>query len=85
MLYSLYSDRTDTESFMNDLQSAKLNPYPGPQSVVVMDNCAIHHDKDIDAIVVNECGMFETPFKVTLILVWLACRCLLDLPSVILT
>jgi hypothetical protein len=21
----------------------EMNPYPGPQSVLVMDNCAIHH------------------------------------------
>ncbi|KDQ54004.1 hypothetical protein JAAARDRAFT_104822, partial [Jaapia argillacea MUCL 33604] len=21
----------------------KLTPYPGPQSIVVLDNCAIHH------------------------------------------
>lgn len=25
-------------------------------SVVVMDNCSIHHDKDIRAIIEQECG-----------------------------
>ena len=29
------------------LQAPKLNPYPGPNSVVVLDNCAIHHDEEI--------------------------------------
>ena len=36
----------------------KLNPYPGPRSVVILDNCAIHHDEDIRQIVEVECGMF---------------------------
>lgn len=29
------------------LQAPKLTPYPGPCSVVVLDNCAIHHDEEI--------------------------------------
>lgn len=39
-------------------QAPQLNPFPGPRSVVVMDNCAIHHDEEIRRIVVDECGMF---------------------------
>jgi len=37
-------------------QAPKLNPYPGNYSVVVMDNCSIHHDEDIRRLIVDECG-----------------------------
>ncbi|KAJ7051598.1 hypothetical protein C8F01DRAFT_918990, partial [Mycena amicta] len=33
-----------------------LTPYPGPRSVVVLDNCAIHHDDEVRRIVEQECG-----------------------------
>lgn len=38
-------------------KAPKLTPYPGVRSVVVMDNCAIHHDEEVRAIVEGECGM----------------------------
>ncbi|KIK80986.1 hypothetical protein PAXRUDRAFT_157178, partial [Paxillus rubicundulus Ve08.2h10] len=34
-------------TFIQDQVSPKLMPYPGPQSVVVLDNCSIHHDKEV--------------------------------------
>ncbi|KAI0746418.1 hypothetical protein C8Q80DRAFT_1121262 [Daedaleopsis nitida] len=34
-------------TFVNKQVAPILTPYPGPQSVVMMDNCAIHHDKEI--------------------------------------
>jgi hypothetical protein len=37
-------------------QAPKLTPYPGPRSVVVMDNCAIHHDEEIRHIIEDDCG-----------------------------
>jgi hypothetical protein len=37
-----------------------LTPYPGKQSVVVLDNCAIHHDMEIWHIVVEDCCKFTT-------------------------
>lgn len=40
------------------LQSPVLKPYPGPQSVVMLDNCAIHHDEEICVIIEDECGMY---------------------------
>lgn len=39
-------------------QTPKLNPYPGVQSVVVMDNCAIHHDDEVRVIIEGECGKY---------------------------
>lgn len=29
----------------------RMNPYPGPNSVLVMDNASIHHVEDVRAIV----------------------------------
>lgn len=40
-------------------QAPQLNPYPGVRSVVVMDNCAIHHDEEVRAIVEGECGVYS--------------------------
>jgi len=37
-------------------QAPQLNPYPEKNSVVVMDNCTIHHDEDIRKLIVDECG-----------------------------
>lgn len=38
-----------------------MNPYTPavlPRSIVVCDNCAIHHDEEVRRIIVEECGMF---------------------------
>ncbi|THU80351.1 hypothetical protein K435DRAFT_580250, partial [Dendrothele bispora CBS 962.96] len=37
--------------FLSEQLAPKLTPYPGPRSVVVMDNCAIHHDEEIRQVV----------------------------------
>ncbi|KDQ48987.1 hypothetical protein JAAARDRAFT_86705, partial [Jaapia argillacea MUCL 33604] len=37
--------------YLNDELAPLLNPYPGLRSVVIMDNCAIHHDEEIRQIV----------------------------------
>ncbi|GBE82415.1 hypothetical protein SCP_0407990 [Sparassis crispa] len=42
--------------FVEEELAPKLTPYPGPRSVVVMDNCAIHHDEEVRQIVVDDCG-----------------------------
>jgi hypothetical protein len=28
-------------------KAPQLNPYPGKRSVVIFDNCSIHHDKEL--------------------------------------
>ncbi|KAI0338968.1 hypothetical protein BDW22DRAFT_1337197 [Trametopsis cervina] len=47
-------------NFIREDIAPLLNPYPGRHSVVVLDNCAIHHDEEIRRIVVDECGKFRT-------------------------
>ncbi len=39
----------NTELFMAFIQDLleKMNPYPAPNSVIVMDNCSIHKDPQI--------------------------------------
>lgn len=39
------------------IKAPKLTPYPGPRSVVIMDNAAIHHDNEIQQIIEVQCGM----------------------------
>ena len=48
-----------------------MNPYPGPRSVVIMDNCAIHHDEDIQHLIKVERGMFVSTFICPLFLIQL--------------
>ena len=44
------------------IEAPKLNPYPGPVSVVIMDNCAIHHNEDIWQIIEDNCGTTPSDF-----------------------
>jgi hypothetical protein len=39
------------------IQAPQINPYPGKRSVVVLDNCSIHHDAEIRELIVDDCGM----------------------------
>ena len=39
-------DSQKFEDFISDLLN-QMSPYPGPNSVVVMDNCRIHKDPEI--------------------------------------
>ena len=45
-----------------------MNPFPGKQSVVIMDNCSIHHDEEIRKLIVDECSMSTQTLCPTLIL-----------------
>lgn len=42
--------------FLREQIAPILNPYPGKRSVVVMDNCAIHHEEEIRHLIEDECG-----------------------------
>ncbi|TDL24672.1 hypothetical protein BD410DRAFT_719484, partial [Rickenella mellea] len=46
--------------FLRDHLAPCLNPFPMEQSVVVMDNCTIHHDEDIRQIIEDECSAYQT-------------------------
>jgi len=42
--------------FLKEDLAPQLGPFPGPRSVVVLDNCAIHHDDEVRELIVGECG-----------------------------
>jgi hypothetical protein len=39
------------------LQMPLTNPYPGPRSVLILDNCNIHHAKEVRQLVEDDAGM----------------------------
>jgi hypothetical protein len=56
------------------------------RSVVIMDNCSIHHDEDIRQIIEDECGMFVIlEMGLSLLLTLLLHRCKAHLPTAIFT
>ncbi|KZV67233.1 hypothetical protein PENSPDRAFT_555476, partial [Peniophora sp. CONT] len=42
--------------FLREQVAPQLQPFPQPRSVVIMDNCSIHHDEEVRAIIEDECG-----------------------------
>lgn len=42
-----------------------LNPFPGKRSIVIIDNCAIHHDEEIRRIIVEQCGAYKLYVNLT--------------------
>jgi hypothetical protein len=42
------------------LQAPQLNPYPAKHSVVVLDNCSIHHDEEIHQLIEDDCSIDTT-------------------------
>ena len=40
-------------------QAPQLNPFPGKKSVVVTNNCSIHHDPQVKELIEGECGMYK--------------------------
>ncbi|KAI7937497.1 hypothetical protein MJO29_014812 [Puccinia striiformis f. sp. tritici] len=42
--------RPDFEFFLKNLLLPFMNPFPGPRSVLVMDNCCIHHRGRIEEL-----------------------------------
>jgi DDE superfamily endonuclease len=48
-----------TETFSQFIERLldKMEPYPSPNSVIVMDNCRIHKHRDIVAIIEARCAI----------------------------
>src|ERR1700677_1974027 len=40
--------------FLQELVIPLTNPYPGPRSVLILDNCNIHHSEKVQALVEDE-------------------------------
>ncbi|KIK11635.1 hypothetical protein PISMIDRAFT_72647, partial [Pisolithus microcarpus 441] len=52
--YDIVEGPVDSERFVKFLKDEVMpytNPYPGPHSVVIMDNCRIHHGKDVHHLI----------------------------------
>jgi hypothetical protein len=69
------------------LQAPRLNPFPAKRSVVILDNCSIHHDEEIRQLIEDECGQFASYFVCTVL--QLPClirldRCCFDLSPTVL-
>ena len=47
---------TSTDVFM---QVPLTNPYPGPRSVLVLDNCNIHHSDDVKELIEVQAGIYH--------------------------
>lgn len=50
--YEIYPGSFNTERFINFIRRLvlKMTPYPGPRSVLILDNCSTHHDAEIREI-----------------------------------
>ncbi|KIK13740.1 hypothetical protein PISMIDRAFT_77134, partial [Pisolithus microcarpus 441] len=52
--YNIMEGPVNTEQFLKFLKEQVMlftNPYPGPHSVLIMDNWGIHHDDGIHNLV----------------------------------
>ncbi|KAJ8509197.1 hypothetical protein ONZ45_g8604 [Pleurotus djamor] len=55
--YDIIHGSVTSERFLKFLREFVMpltNPYPGPRSILVLDNCAIHHSEEIRALVEDE-------------------------------
>ena len=48
--------KIETEACPNQLPFT--NPYPGPRSVLVLDNCSIHHSEELQKLVEDEASEY---------------------------
>ena len=62
---------TNTDTFV---QIPLTNPYPGPQSVLVLDNCNIHHADEVRELVEVEARMSSLCHEVHTLTCVLGCR-----------
>ncbi|TFK23478.1 hypothetical protein FA15DRAFT_558789, partial [Coprinopsis marcescibilis] len=61
----IFEGSVNKERFINYIRkdvAPLLNPFPGPRSVVVLDNCAIHHDEEVRRIIEEDCGAIKHIF-----------------------
>ncbi|KIM62793.1 hypothetical protein SCLCIDRAFT_75144, partial [Scleroderma citrinum Foug A] len=52
--YDIVEGPVDTEHFVRFLNEQVMpftNPYPGPRSMLIMDNCRIHHGEAVHCLV----------------------------------
>ncbi|KAH7903058.1 hypothetical protein BJ138DRAFT_1021194, partial [Hygrophoropsis aurantiaca] len=64
----------------------QLNPYPGKKSVVILDNCSIHHDEELRQIIVDECGECNADQPIiNQLTIDRSARCTSSVPTAILT
>ena len=49
----IYHGSFDQKRFINFIRKLlrKMNPYPGPRSVLVMDNCRTHHSEEMKEMI----------------------------------
>jgi transposase len=49
LYYEIYQGSFDSERFLHFIESVLkfMNPYPGPRSVLIMDNCRTHHAPEL--------------------------------------
>lgn len=57
------------------LISAQIpHPYPGPQSVLILNNCSIHHSTAVQELVEDDACMFHSQFWDATNIVCLVCK-----------
>ena len=44
------------KQFLEEQVVPITTPYPGPRSVLILDNCGIHHSEDVHALIEDDAG-----------------------------
>ncbi|KAF9225777.1 hypothetical protein BS17DRAFT_750166 [Gyrodon lividus] len=56
--------------FLHDYSPLPLtNPFPGPQGVLILDNCQIHHSEDIQRLVEDKACNYEISCPISRVLI----------------
>ncbi|KAF8835756.1 hypothetical protein BDN67DRAFT_912412, partial [Paxillus ammoniavirescens] len=60
--YDIVEGPVTSEQFLQFLHERLplTNLYPGPHSMLILDNCQIHHSEDIHKLVEDEARMYPT-------------------------
>ncbi|KDQ52474.1 hypothetical protein JAAARDRAFT_138493, partial [Jaapia argillacea MUCL 33604] len=57
--YDIIEGSVTSEQFVQFLREHVIpltNPYPGPCSVLILDNCSIHHSEEVRKVIEDEAG-----------------------------